>query len=159
MSRDRRTISRCGRILTGVAVAGIVLTACGGSDAATEDTTASRTIAIEMLDNSFSPSAVTIQKGEKVSFVFTNNGSVQHAAYIGSEMEQASHEAEMRDEPDGGSMAGMDHGGSEVDYGITVKPGETDEITTTFGGTGKQIIGCHEPGHYAGGMRVIVTVK
>ena len=159
MNSRRRLVSRRRRFVALVALAAVGLSACGGSDSGTEADTSARTIAIDMHDNSFSPSAVTVKKGEKVSFVFTNKGTVQHDAYVGTAMEQDSHEAEMRDEPDNGGMAGMDHGGSSVDYGVTVKPGKSDEITTTFADKGEQIIGCHEPGHYAGGMKVIVTVE
>jgi uncharacterized cupredoxin-like copper-binding protein len=33
-----------------------------------------------------------------------------------------------------------------------VAPGETEEITWTFTDAGGTLYGCHEPGHYEGGM-------
>ena len=37
--------------------------------------------------------------------------------------------------------------------------GETMELTWRFGENGIVIFGCHEPGHYAGGMQGQVTVE
>ncbi len=41
---------------------------------------------------------------------------------------------------------------------ITVKPGRTAEITTTFDTAGSLIIGCHEAGHYEAGMRATLNI-
>jgi uncharacterized cupredoxin-like copper-binding protein len=41
-----------------------------------------------------------------------------------------------------------------MDMGNAVKvgPGETAELTWRFDETGTLLYGCHEPGHYEGGM-------
>jgi uncharacterized cupredoxin-like copper-binding protein len=49
------------------------------------------------------------------------------------------------------------HSGGATD-GITVDPGKTGELTHTFDRTGTVEIGCHQPGHYAAGMKLAVTV-
>ena len=137
----------------------LALTACGGGgDDSSNAGTAARTIEIEMRDTSFSPSALTVKEDEELRFVFTNTGKLQHAAFVGNEMEQEQHEAEMRGQPASGRMAGMDHP-STADDGVTVPPGQSDEIQISFRDRGEQIVGCHEPGHYAAGMKVVVTVE
>lgn len=42
-------------------------------------------------------------------------------------------------------MAGMDNA-------VTVEPGDTAKITWRFEDAGEVLYGCHEPGHYEGGM-------
>ena len=136
----------------------LLLSACAGGDSegGSENAAPTRTIPIEMTDIAFSPSAVTVKKGEEVRFVFTNKGAVQHDAFVGSEVEQSAHEAQMAAGDE--EMEGMHHGDS-VESAVTVQPGESEEIVTTFASRGEQIIGCHEPGHYDAGMKVAVTVE
>ena len=45
------------------------------------------------------------------------------------------------------------------DAGIALGPGETGEFTYTFDAPGELVIGCHEPGHYFGGMVGRITVQ
>ena len=74
-------------------------------------------------------------------------------------------EAPKKDEPKmpGGGMPGMgDMGGMHhegADTAVTVNPGETKDLTTTFDRAGTVIIGCHQPGHYEAGMKATVTVS
>ncbi len=124
----------------------LLLAACG--DSGGSGSTA-RTIQIEMRDNVFAPTEVSVEKGEAVTFEFTNAGAVAHEAFIGDEQAQLDHEQEMMD-------SGMDHGGAEV---LTVEPGKTGTVDHIFDEAGTFQIGCHEPGHYDGGMKVTVTVS
>lgn len=39
-----------------------------------------------------------------------------------------------------------------------MEPGKSGELRHTFDDAGPLVIGCHEPGHYAVGMRVTLTV-
>lgn len=124
--------------------------ACGsGSD---NSNAQGRAIRITMTDNKFSPSSVEVTKGETVTFSFVNDGKVDHEALLGDDTAQKTHEKDMAD---GGSMGGMDHGGSDV---LSVKPGKTGTLTHTFDATGSTLIGCHEPGHYTSGMKLVVNV-
>jgi uncharacterized cupredoxin-like copper-binding protein len=109
-----------------------------------------RTVDVEMRDIGFAPATLTVAQGETVTLRFTNVGKVAHDAFVGDEAAQADHEAEVRD-----GMGGMHHGDS--DDAVTVQPGKTATLTHTFDRTGTVEIGCHQPGHYAAGMKMTVT--
>lgn len=94
------------------------------------------------------PAELTLKAGQPVTFVVTNTGAIQHEFFLGDEAAQNEHEQEMMS----GGMA-MD----EPD-GIVLKAGETKELTHTFMTAGTSIAGCHEPGHYGGGMKATITV-
>jgi uncharacterized cupredoxin-like copper-binding protein len=135
-----------------------VAAACGGdddSDASGDGTNADRTIELDMSDTEFDPESIEVNQGETVRFVFTNTGKVDHDAFIGDKDAQADHEAEMRaaeEEEHGGGH------GEEAEDAVTVEPDEAGELTYTFDESGSLEIGCHQPGHYADGMKVDVTV-
>ncbi len=129
----------------------VLLAACGSGDdqpalaSAGED----RTVEIEMRDIAFSPSEVDVRAGEKIRFVFTNRGTLTHDAFIGDAAAQDQHEKDMR--------SGHDHGDGA--NALTLKPGKQGQLVHTFDRPGQTIIGCHEPGHYTGGMKVTVNVS
>ena len=142
------------RIVGAVALVAIVAAGCADKNSArTAAGTATTQVEITMTDNAYSPTAVTVPKGEKVVFKFTNSGSVEHEAIIGDTSVQDDHAQEMMD---GHSMSGM--GGDASDRTVTVKPGKTAEVTTTFDAAGTLIIGCHVPGHYEAGMKAMLKV-
>ena len=77
-----------------------------------------------MVDIAFQPDAIEVTRGETVRFVFTNNGDVDHDAFIGNRDAQAEHEDEMR-------AAGDGHGGGHGDESaVTVEPGESRSSPT-----------------------------
>ena len=128
--------------------------ACGSDDDAsgTDPSGGSaRTIEIEMQDNEYVPDTVSVDAGEPVRFVFTNNGEATHDAFVGDEADQDDHEDEMNDDMN-------EHGMDDESGAITVEPGETGELTYTFEADDDVLIGCHEPGHYASGMRLGIDV-
>ena len=142
------------RIIGAVALVAIVAAGCADKNSTSTTAGPARMrVEITMTDNAYSPSAVTVPKGEKVVFKFTNSGSVEHEAIIGDTSVQDDHAQEMMD---GHSMSGM--GGDASDRTVTVKPGKTAEITTTFDAAGTLIIGCHVPGHYEAGMKAMLKV-
>jgi uncharacterized cupredoxin-like copper-binding protein len=126
-------------------------TACGGGHDSHAEGSAIRTVDVAMEDIAFQPAAVTAQKGERVRFVFHNEGQIPHDAFIGDAGAQADHEREMR-QGDGGH--GMHMGGDA----ITVDPGKTGSLTHTFDRPGAIEIACHQSGHYAAGMKLTVTI-
>ncbi len=133
----------------------LVAAACGGSDggstpSGTGGGPADRTVEVDMRDIAFFPPTLDVRQGETVRFVFTNTGQVVHDAFIGTEAAQAEHEAEMRE------GHGAHSGGKGA--GVSVKPGKKAELTHTFAEPGQVVIGCHQPGHYIGGMRITVNV-
>ena len=129
-----------------------VVSSCGSDDdSGSPGDSSTRTVEIEMRDIEFSPTTVDVEKGETIRFLFTNSGAVTHEAYVGDAAAQEDHADEME------SMGGMDHGGdAEV---LTVKPGETGELSYVFDEAGTVQIGCHEPGHFEAGMVLDVEVS
>ena len=124
----------------------------GGHDSHRGTAESTRTVDIVMRDIAYDPATVTVKAGETVKFVFHNEGAIRHDAFIGDEAAQAEHEKEMREA--GSDGKGGDHGG----HGVTVDPGDIGSFTHTFKAGDALIIGCHEVGHYAAGMKVAVTV-
>jgi uncharacterized cupredoxin-like copper-binding protein len=127
------------------------LAACGSDDGSTSAGAgqgADRTIDVEMRDIAFSPTSVDVRVGETVRFNFKNTGQVEHDAFVGDAAAQDAHEKQMRD--------GHDHGTDK--HAVSVKPGKSASLTHTFDRPGQLLIGCHEPGHYTGGMRIAVNV-
>ena len=129
-----------------------------------------------MRDIAYSPDTVDARAGETIRFVFHNTGKVPHDAFIGDEQAQGDHEMEMRqggtsttmdmDEsstgmPMGGSSTTMEmeHGDAGSAGGIVVEPGKTGELMHTFGAGDRLLIGCHEAGHYAAGMKVTIDIS
>ncbi|MCA1570360.1 MAG: hypothetical protein LC798_08610 [Chloroflexi bacterium] len=51
---------------------------------------------------------------------------------------------------------GMAH---DSDAGVSVEPGQTQAFDYTFDEPGQLLAGCHEPGHYDGGMVADITVE
>ena len=95
------------------------------------------------------PAAMSVPAGVPVTFVVTNRGATDHEFYLGDEAAQVAHEAEMI------AMGGMAH---DEPNGIGLEPGATEELTYTFPTAGTFIAGCHIAGHYAAGMKALITV-
>lgn len=168
------------RWLVAVAAAALVLAACGGGDGSTgsaedgmdsqmdegmgslgDDTEidfgqpgdpadAGRKIQIEALDSlEFDPARVEIEEGEVVTFVVANVGKMIHEFTLGDEDSPMAHEEQM-------SMDGM---GKDESYSVSLDPGETKQVTWVFNTAGEFFFGCHQPGHYEGGMVGAITVN
>ncbi len=139
-------------VLFGVVLLAGLLVACGGDGAGGDD----GVIEISMFDDlRFEPNSVTVTAGEPVTFRVTNEGQVVHEIVIGPEHVQMAH-AEAAAEGE------MEHGEMDVEgqlAALEVEPGDTDEVTVTFEEAGEMPFGCHEPGHYEGGMFGTVTVE
>jgi uncharacterized cupredoxin-like copper-binding protein len=143
------------RTVVAAVILAFVSAACGGGHGQHSDKAASRTIDVEMVDIAFKPATFTAKAGERVRFVFHNRGQVAHDAFIGDSAAQAEHERAM-------GAGKQDSGGHDMHGGeanaITVDPGKIGELTYAFDRTGAVEIGCHQPGHYAAGMKLAVTV-
>jgi uncharacterized cupredoxin-like copper-binding protein len=126
-----------------------LVAACGGGSGSSGDTVGARTVHVDMRDTAYSPDRLTIRRGETVRFVFRNTGKLAHDAVLGDEKAQADHEREMS------SGSAMHHGGGDA---VTADPGKTATLTHTFRGGGDLVIGCHELGHYAAGMKLTIDV-
>jgi uncharacterized cupredoxin-like copper-binding protein len=154
----------------------VVLAACG-SDSATSTSTGALAdgdqVDVDMADLAFDPPDFTVPSGATVTFVFHNTDSIDHEALIGDQAAQDDHESEMTSGHGMHSGSGegtdttdtteMDHGGmktasSAASDVVSVAPGETGELTYTFTEAGTLLLGCHEPGHFDGGMKATITV-
>jgi uncharacterized cupredoxin-like copper-binding protein len=135
-------------LVAAVCVASVILVGCGSSGGKSGDASV-RTIDVEMKDIAYVPTSLDVKAGEKVKLVFHNSGLAQHDAFIGDAAAQDAHEKEMR------GMGGMSHDAGKE--GIIVKPGKTDSLISTFD-KAATLIGCHEAGHYAAGMKIQVNV-
>jgi uncharacterized cupredoxin-like copper-binding protein len=110
---------------------------------------AAQRIEVKLTDElKMDPAEMTAKAGQPVTFVVTNTGAIEHEFYLGDEAMQAEQEEMMQ----AGEMA---HDTAE---GMSLKPGETKELTYTFDSPGQTIAGCHVAGHYAGGMKAAITV-
>lgn len=98
----------------------------------------------------FDPPSIEVSTGEVVTFVVRNEGKMDHEFVLGDETYQHQHEDDMQ--------AGDDHM-SALDNAVTVGPGETAELTWSFDAAGQVLYGCHEPGHYDGGMVGTIEVS
>ena len=127
-----------------------VLAACapaGGGASPTAERP--RTVQVRMTDElRFEPAQFTAQAGETVRFEVTNTGQLTHEFLIGDQAAQDEFEVQM--------SGGMAHDSAA---GVSVEPGETETFEYTFAEAGELLAGCHELGHFDGGMVATITVE
>lgn len=116
---------------------------------------ATRTVQVSLADMSFTPNNLEVRTGETVRFELVNKGAVVHEFTLGDAALQARHQKEMldmaamgHDKAAHGAMGGMHHDANSV----TLKPGESGELTWTFTRATAIEFACNEPGHYQAGM-------
>lgn len=116
---------------------------------------ATRTVKVTLADMSFTPNNLEVKAGETVRFELTNTGAVVHEFTLGDAALQANHQKEMlemaamgHDKDAHSAMGGMHHDANSV----TLKPGESAELTWTFTRATGLEFACNEPGHYQAGM-------
>jgi uncharacterized cupredoxin-like copper-binding protein len=97
----------------------------------------------------FDPATIEVEAREVVTFIVRNEGKTDHEFVLGDEAYQEMHDKDMTE--GGHHMAGMENA-------VTVGPGETAKLTWRFSERGEVLYGCHEPGHYDGGMVGTVEV-
>ena len=87
----------------------------------------------------FSPSAISVARGETVTFEVTSMGGLVHEFMVGP----------------ADAVAADTEGTPEVaDIGMM----QTKSVTATFDGNGPYAFACHAAGHYEAGMRGTITV-
>ena len=95
---------------------------------------------------------MAVTAGQPVTFVVTNRGTVFHEFVLGDEADQQAHDKEMM------AAGGMSMPKDEP-MAIGVEPGKTKELTVTFEKAGAVLAGCHVVGHYAAGMKSMITLE
>lgn len=111
---------------------------------------ADRTVKIMMLDElAYDPEKLQVAKGEVVTFEITNRGETRHEFVLGDKDFQAMHEGDMK----------ADHQGGQMSSGLSLAAGEKGSLTWRFTRSGEVLYGCHEPGHYEGGMMGSIAVN
>ena len=117
---------------------------------------ADRVIEIDANDDfTFGPAEIAVTAGETITFVITNTGNLPHDFTLGDETTQDAHEAEMAE------MAGMaadEMMGHDDANAVVIAAGETKELTWHFSEAGTIVMGCHQVGHYAAGMKGTIQV-
>ena len=88
----------------------------------------------------------SIQQGEVIKFIVTNNGTSDHEFSIGDTASQRAHAKLMAKNPD------MKH--EDDPSAVHLAPGETEEVIWKFNKAvqGQIVFACQIPGHYEGGM-------
>jgi len=110
-----------------------------------------QTIKVDMADNMrFTPSDVTVKRGETVKFVVHNDGKVLHEMVLGTKKAIAEHSELMKKFPE------MEHADANMAH---VKPGRAGEIVWQFTKAGEFQFACLQPGHFEAGMVGKVTVR
>jgi uncharacterized cupredoxin-like copper-binding protein len=94
----------------------------------------------------YEPARLEVTEGETIEFVVINEGGIRHEFLIGDDKKQQEYEQGMR-------QGGHEEHGNESN-GVSVEPGaEKSFVFTVPKSDGPLLFGCHEPGHYQGGMR------
>jgi uncharacterized cupredoxin-like copper-binding protein len=146
MRRARMRAAGVGALLVSLLLVGAgVATAAGWlGDGTTPPGT--RTVHIRIHFSRFDPSDIDIELGQTIRFVVENTDPIDHEFIVGDEQVQQAHEAgtEAHHPPRPGE--------------ISLAPGETVITTVTFPSQRGLLFGCHLPGHYAFGMRGVITI-
>jgi uncharacterized cupredoxin-like copper-binding protein len=109
-----------------------------------------RTIEVDAADSMrFTPSNVSVKKGETIRFVIKNSGKVPHEFSLGTEKELKEHYEVMKKFPT------MEH---EEANKISLKPGKQGEVIWRFTKPGVVNFACLHVGHYEAGMKGQVKV-
>lgn len=87
----------------------------------------------------FSPSSITVQRGETVTFVVTTMGPLVHEFMVGP-----------------ADAVAADQEGTPEIAGIGMM--QTRSLTYTFTGSGPFVYACHATGHYEAGMHGTIVV-
>lgn len=110
-----------------------------------------RTVEITMSDTMlFTPSSISVKKGETIRFMLNNTGKLKHEMVLGSIKELKEHAAMMQKMPE------MEHADANM---ASVEPGKTGELIWQFTKAGKFDFACLQPGHFEAGMKGKVAVK
>jgi uncharacterized cupredoxin-like copper-binding protein len=104
----------------------------------------SRTITVTMKDSMrFTPSNITVKRGETVKFIVKNEGKLKHEMVLGTAKDLKEHAEMMRQSPD------MQHDDPNQ---VSLDAGQTGELIWQFNRAGKVDFACLQAGHFEAGM-------
>lgn len=110
----------------------------------------SQSVTVDMTDAMrFTPSSISVKKGETIRFVIKNSGQVRHEFSLGTQRELAEHAAAMKKFPN------MEHDEPNM---VSLAPGEQGEVIWQFTKPGKVDFACLQPGHFEAGMKGQIKV-
>lgn len=109
--------------------------------------TGPRTAEVRIHHSKFIDDSFEVTAGTTVTFVIRNTDPIDHEFILGDDAVQARHE-------NGTELA---HG--EVPGEVSVPAGATASATFRFPKPGKLVYACHLPGHFAYGMKGVITVR
>lgn len=112
-----------------------------------------RIVDLTIADLAFEPATLEVGRGETVLFRIRNPYNEGHEAYFGTDEEQRLHANTHYTLP-ADEQSGTDH----YTLGVHIAPFGTGELTYKFDTGDEWVIGCHYPGHYEAGMRMVITV-
>jgi uncharacterized cupredoxin-like copper-binding protein len=95
------------------------------------------TVSVSLTEFGISPSSITVEAGDMVTFVVTNDGAAPHEFEVTGSGD-AEHEHENAH-------------GEASETKLVLAPGESGELTVMFDGSQEEI-SCLLPGHYEAGM-------
>lgn len=154
------TVSRAGFVFAAAALVASVALAAGNHGGGHHDESpigqpgvmknVTRTIEVDAADSMrFTPSNLSVKKGETIRFVIKNSGKVPHEFSLGTEKELMEHYEVMKKFPN------MEH---EEANKISLKPGKQGEVIWRFTKAGVVNFACLHVGHYEAGMKGQVEV-
>ena len=132
-----------------IAVAALITVAAAASGCAREaaaEPRRDRTVELRVRHSRFFPAHVSVPAGTHVRFIVRNEDPIAHELIVGDKGVHLRHEK--------GTEAWHPPRPGEV----SVEAGALASTTFTFTTTGKTEFACHFPGHYAYGMKGVVTV-
>jgi uncharacterized cupredoxin-like copper-binding protein len=120
-----------------------------------------RVITVELSALAYKPNVIRVSKNESVQFKFVNKTNAPHEALIGSTAEQVKHAKEMKAmaKEMAGDSTHMDHSAQNGKGYVLIKANSVKTLNYKFGKAGRTTIGCHQPGHWEGGMKITVLVQ
>ena len=111
----------------------------------------SRVIRLSMTDAlRYTPSQITVKRGETVKFIVKNEGKQLHEMILGTPVDLKAHAELMKKFPE------MEHADANMTH---VLPGASGAVVWQFTRAGEFQFGCLVPGHFEAGMVGKVTVK
>lgn len=147
MNGARMRAAGVGAILLSLLLAGAAAASASGWFGGSRPPAGARTVHVRIHFSHFDPSDIDVVPGQTIRFVVENTDPIDHEFIVGDDQVQQAHElgTEAHHAPRPGE--------------ISIPAGQKVVTTVTFPPEGGELLfGCHLPGHYAYGMRGVITI-